>query len=310
MALIPGTLPTGTNFPGTPQALLNLFSSYLSAPPSKKALFVQASSTGVPTDGSAIWFNNTNNVVYVYVSGTGWVSSSVVAGSVTGSSIAAGAVGTSQLATGAITTAKIANNAITPGLLSTGGPSWDTSGNLTVTGKYYGDGTGLTLPATVQPVVPGSVVSFAMNTAPSGWLAANGSAISRTTYSALFTNIGTTFGTGDGSTTFNIPDLRGVVLRGWDNGRGYDPSRAFGSYQADQVAAHSHSITDPGHTHGYTSPFGSQSYYSGGYTGLSIGGGARGDSTTGASTGITINNNGTAAETTMKNVAVLTCIKY
>lgn len=77
----------------------------------------------------------------------------------------------------------------------------------------------------------GAVSYFAMNTAPSGWLKANGAQISRTTYSALFTNIGTTYGAGNGSTTFTLPDLRGEFLRSWDDSRGTDGGRVFGSFQ-------------------------------------------------------------------------------
>lgn len=58
-------------------------------------------------------------------------------------------------------------------------------------------------------IIAGAIVSYAGNTAPVGWLMCDGSAVSRTTYSKLFNAIGTTYGTGDGSTTFNIPDLRG-----------------------------------------------------------------------------------------------------
>ena len=60
----------------------------------------------------------------------------------------------------------------------------------------------------------GAVMPFAMNSAPSGWLAANGDAVSRSTYAALFSAISTTHGAGDGSTTFNLPDLRGIFVRG------------------------------------------------------------------------------------------------
>lgn len=77
----------------------------------------------------------------------------------------------------------------------------------------------------------GMVQYFAANTAPTGFLKANGAAISRTTYSDLFAAIGTTFGAGDGSTTFNVPDLRGEFPRGWDDGRGVDSGRVFGSAQ-------------------------------------------------------------------------------
>lgn len=88
----------------------------------------------------------------------------------------------------------------------------------------------------------GAVMFFAMATPPEGWLVADGSTISRTTYSKLFAAIGTTFGTGDGSTTFKLPDLRGEFLRGWDNGRGVDPGRAFGGAQLDEFKSHFHLI--------------------------------------------------------------------
>ena len=82
----------------------------------------------------------------------------------------------------------------------------------------------------------GTVLAFATKTASSGWLECNGSAVSRTTYAALFAIIGTTYGAGDGITTFNIPDLRGEFIRGWDNGRGVDKNidytaRTFGGFQ-------------------------------------------------------------------------------
>lgn len=93
-------------------------------------------------------------------------------------------------------------------------------------------------------VVPsGAVMAFAMSTAPTGWLECDGSAVSRTTYADLFTAISTTFGVGDGSTTFNLPDLRGEFIRGYDNGRGVDSGRVFGSSQADELKAHTHTET-------------------------------------------------------------------
>lgn len=81
----------------------------------------------------------------------------------------------------------------------------------------------------------GAVAMFARNTAPTGWLKANGALVSRTTYATLFAAIGTTFGAGDGSTTFKLPDLRGEFPRGWDDARGVDTGRAFGSAQLDQM---------------------------------------------------------------------------
>ena len=63
-------------------------------------------------------------------------------------------------------------------------------------------------------VAAGAVIFAARTTAPAGYLKANGAAVSRTVYAALFAAIGTTFGAGDGSTTFNLPDLRGQFMRG------------------------------------------------------------------------------------------------
>ncbi len=81
---------------------------------------------------------------------------------------------------------------------------------------------------------------YASASAPVGWLVCNGSAVSRTTYAALFAVIGTTFGIGDGSTTFNLPDMRGYFPRGFDAGAGRDPGRVFGSTQTDQMQGHIH----------------------------------------------------------------------
>lgn len=81
----------------------------------------------------------------------------------------------------------------------------------------------------------GMVVYFAGQTAPTGWLKANGAAVSRTLYANLFAAIGTTYGAGDGSTTFNLPDMRGEFIRGWDDGRGVDAGRVLGSAQSDAI---------------------------------------------------------------------------
>lgn len=103
----------------------------------------------------------------------------------------------------------------------------------------------------VGGVPSGSITSFGSSTVPSGWLECNGATISRSTYATLFAVIGTTFGAGDGSSTFLLPDLRGEFIRGWDNSRGVDTGRTFGSAQGSQMQQHNHSvsITDPGHTH-------------------------------------------------------------
>lgn len=89
----------------------------------------------------------------------------------------------------------------------------------------------------------GMVASFDMPTAPQGWLKRNGADVSRTVYAKLFAVIGTRYGAGDGSTTFNIGDSRGVLIRGLDEGRGIDPGRVLGSLQLSQNAAHDHAAS-------------------------------------------------------------------
>lgn len=79
------------------------------------------------------------------------------------------------------------------------------------------------------PSVPaGSVIPYAGSTAPSGWLLSYGQAISRSTYATLFAAIGTTYGVGDGSTTFNVPDLRGRLVAGQDDMGGTSADRLTG----------------------------------------------------------------------------------
>jgi microcystin-dependent protein len=88
----------------------------------------------------------------------------------------------------------------------------------------------------------GVVSYFAGSTPPTGWIKCNGAGLDTTAYAALYAVIGYTFG-GSGA-TFNIPDLRGLFIRGWDHGVGRDSGRAFGSYQADTIGYHRHSFTD------------------------------------------------------------------
>lgn len=102
----------------------------------------------------------------------------------------------------------------------------------------------------------GSLIIWPTATPPDGYLECDGSALSRTTYAALFAVLGTTYGKGAGTqadTTFRVPDLRGEFIRGWDHGRGADPDRAartdrgdgtigdqVGTKQIDQFRQHQH----------------------------------------------------------------------
>lgn len=82
-------------------------------------------------------------------------------------------------------------------------------------------------------VLVGDLKCSALQSDHKNWMLCDGRAILRKDYEELFDAIGTTFGKGDNSTTFNIPDCRGVVVRGVDNGRGLDAKRVLGSYQRD-----------------------------------------------------------------------------
>ena len=88
----------------------------------------------------------------------------------------------------------------------------------------------------------GDIKCSALQKDHGNWMICNGRALSREDYADLFEAIGETFGDGNGITTFNLPDCRGVAVRGYDNGRGYDSGRKFGSYQADQMQTHTHGV--------------------------------------------------------------------
>ena len=110
------------------------------------------------------------------------------------------------------------------------------------------NGSGALSFTTVQGVPSGSVFCMAVATVPSGYLECNGAAVSRTTYSVLFAVIGTAYGTGNGSSTFNLPDLRGEFVRGFDNGKGTDSGRSIATSQSAQNASHNHSMSVSGTT--------------------------------------------------------------
>jgi microcystin-dependent protein len=154
----------------------------------------------------------------------------------------------------------------------------------------------------INSYTSGLVSTFAMNTPPSGWLECNGAAISRSTYSVLFSAISTTWGVGDGSTTFNIPDLRGEFIRGWDNGRGIDSGRAFASSQNDTFQGHHHQM--------YASSTGA----GGGSTDFRNNAASQAaQSNITAREAITDGTNGTprtSTETRPRNLALMYCIKY
>lgn len=139
-----------------------------------------------------------------------------------------------------------------------------------------------------QAAPPGAVLPFAIASAPTGWLICDGSAVSRVTYAALFSAIGVVWGAGDGSTTFNLPELRGEFVRGLAAGRAVDAGRALGTAQAGYVEAHTHTTLS-------------------GVGGTTTGGGAYPFNIPGGSQAS--GSYGTGTETRPRNVALLYCIK-
>ena len=104
------------------------------------------------------------------------------------------------------------------------------------------DGSGVLSFSVVTGVPSGAVFCMAVATILSGYLECNGQTVNRTSYAALFAVIGTQYGAGNGSTTFEVPDLRGEFIRGFDNGKGTDSGRSIGTAQAAAFGQHQHSV--------------------------------------------------------------------
>lgn len=173
--------------------------------------------------------------------------------------------------------------------------------------KKYVDDEIAGIPAATDLTPAGTVIYTARSTAPTGYLKANGAAVSRTTYATLFSAIGTTYGSGDGSTTFNLPDLRGEFVRGLDDGRGVDTSRTLGSSQNDSTALPNNDFTtsNPGnHAHSYSG--GDRQNLQSGGTSQPV---SQGGNTTGSAGAHTHTIGGGDAETRPRNIALLACIK-
>ena len=143
-----------------------------------------------------------------------------------------------------------ANNYVHP--TTSGNNHIPTSGSSGQILAYASDGVAAwSSPAAGVPT--GMIVPHAIATEPTGFIECDGAAVSRTTYSDLFAVIATNYGVGDGSSTFNIPDLRGEFIRGFANGSANDPDRAarlnrgdgttgdvVGSKQDDIFKSHNH----------------------------------------------------------------------
>jgi len=136
---------------------------------------------------------------------------------------------------------------------------------------------------------PGFIAYDAGSVAPAGWSLADGGELDRIAHAPLFARIGTTYGVGNGSTTFNKPEIRGEIIRALDAGRGVDPGRVLGSWQDGQIQAHTHTL-----------PSDSLDNSGNGYVADSIGGGIARTAVTGSTGG---------GETRMRNVALYALIK-
>lgn len=177
------------------------------------------------------------------------------------------------------------------------------------------------IPSTAGGMPTGAMLAFGGTVAPSGYLLCDGSAVSRATYATLFAVLGTAYGAGDGSTTFNVPDGRGRVMAGYDAGNatgrltdsesGGVSAAALGNTGGEQahtlvtaeLAEHLHAVDDPGHTHNITDAGHAHTPQSGQFvalsgptatvsTGTGVNQVAQSDTGT-ATTGITINSNTT-----------------
>ncbi|MFZ2587894.1 MAG: phage tail protein [Alphaproteobacteria bacterium] len=233
-----------------------------------------------------------------------------------GSALSWDGVDASDLADGSVTKAKLENG--------TANRLMGYDGSGLVGEVSVGSGLSLVsgvLAAAVVGVPSGVVVPFAGAVAPSGWMMCDGSAVSRATYADLFTAVGTVFGSGDGSTTFNLPDLRGRSVFGVDAMGGSAASRvtsgvsgiaggtlgAVGGNEAMQ--GHTHTVTDPGHTHGENASSGGGGSGTG-IQGLGSGSGALASnvSTVSATTGITVASYGSGGSQNMPPAMMLNYI--
>lgn len=233
-----------------------------------------------------------NSVTNVQIVNAAVTTEKIGADQITSALIANAAVGTSELADNAVTTEKIAADAVTSAKiadgsvgsadLASGAVTTDKIGADQVTGAKIANGTINTedlangsvdmaklVAAVQQSLCPvGTVIAYAGDTAPPGWLLCNGSSYQggSATYAALFAVIGKRFGDdGQGGTFFNVPDFRGRFLRGRAAGSNLDPDRnsrthmstggavgdAVGSVQLDAFKSHSHPYANPGVTNGH-----------------------------------------------------------
>ncbi len=256
-------------------------------------------------------------------------------GSISTNDLADDAVTTDKIADGAVTVNRIANNAVTTVKLGTGAVVASKIGIGQVTNARIADDAittakiadGAVTQAKINSAViftpVGTVITYAGSSAPTGYLICNGTAISRTTYAALFAIIGTTYGAGDGSSTFNLPNLQEKFIVGSSSNTGYNLADTGGAADviltATQMPNHAHYVnltTNNAGNHNHTyAAFGGGT--SGTVPALRFDGGGAVNSNTSTHNGhnhsVTGNTNqqggGAAHENRPPYIALLTCIK-
>lgn len=192
-------------------------------------------------------------------------SNNMASAAVTTAKIADAAVTTAKIADANVTTAKIADSNVTTGKIADANVTTAKIADGNVTTAKIADGNVTTAKIAAANVtadklasgvaIPSGVVNpYAGASAPTGWLLCDGSAVSRSTYSALFAVLGTTYGTGDGSTTFNVPNMKGRVPVGLDSTqtefdvRGETGGAKTHTLSTTEMPSHTHAQT--GHAHG------------------------------------------------------------
>jgi microcystin-dependent protein len=213
--------------------------------------------------------NGGDAVVFADGAGSGAAVTEIKPGtadaSVLTATIADSAITTAKIADDAVTAAKVADDAIGAAAVadnSIGAAAINISGNGTSGQAIVSDGDGsFSYESNIVP--SGALMPFAGASAPTGFLLCHGQAVSRSTYATLFSAISTTYGSGDGSSTFNLPDLRGRVIAGQDDMGGSSADRLTdqtGGLNGDtlggtggsethtlttaQLASHTHSFSD------------------------------------------------------------------
>ena len=147
----------------------------------------------------------------------------------------------------------IASNTSIGGTVTITGANVQAANAKVCASAFYGDGTNLT-----GAMPTGAIIPYAVTAAPTGFVLCNGAALSRSTYSTLFAVVSSLYGDGDGSSTFNVPDLRGRFIGGWDAGTSVltsvTVSMILGSSIANTGGTQAVSLTTaqmPAHAHEY-----------------------------------------------------------